>query len=60
LSADKHMTTSAEIAKRLEALAARFTLAESERSVQEPTELNEWPLFRMIDTGLRRLEEESV
>jgi multidrug resistance protein MdtO len=60
LSADKHMTTSAEIAKRLEALAARFTLAESERSVQEPTELNESPLFRMIDTGLRRLEEESV
>jgi multidrug resistance protein MdtO len=57
LSADKHTATSAQIAKRLEALAARFAVAEPQRSVQEAIPWNSSPLFRIIDAGLRRLEE---
>jgi hypothetical protein len=60
LSADKDATTSAQIAKRLEVLAARFVEAVPQGSVKETTEWNISPLFCMIDTGLRRLEEASV
>jgi multidrug resistance protein MdtO len=60
LSADKDTTTSAQIARRLEVLAARFVEAAPQGSVQETTEWNISPLFRMIDAGLRRLEEASV
>jgi multidrug resistance protein MdtO len=60
LSADKDATTSAQIARRLEVLAARFVKAAPQGSVQETPEWNISPLFRMIDAGLRRLEEESM
>jgi multidrug resistance protein MdtO len=60
LSAAKHQTTSVQIAKRLEALAGRFEVAESRHSLQEPTQWNASPLFPMIDAGLRRLEEAST
>jgi multidrug resistance protein MdtO len=61
LSADKDATTSAQIAGRLEVLAARFVDAAPQDSVHEtPPEWNISPLFRMIDAGLRRLEEASV
>jgi multidrug resistance protein MdtO len=67
LSADKHATSSAQIAKRLEALAGRFAVAETPPPLQRPTQWNTsplfWnrsPLFPMIDAGLRRLEDASV
>jgi multidrug resistance protein MdtO len=60
LSADKHTTSSAQIAKRLEALAGRFAVAEPPRPLQRPTEWSTSPLFPMIDAGLRRLEEVSI
>jgi multidrug resistance protein MdtO len=60
LSADKDVTTSTEIAKRLEALAGRFAADETRRPPQGPTEWSTSPLFRMIDAGLRRLEEASI
>jgi hypothetical protein len=60
LSADKQTTAAAQIAKRLEALSARFAVGEPQPSVQEPTDWNGAPLFRMIDAGLRRLEGASI
>jgi multidrug resistance protein MdtO len=60
LDADKDAATSAQIAKRLEALAGRFAVAEPPRSLQGPTEWSTSPLFPMIDAGLRRLEEASI
>jgi multidrug resistance protein MdtO len=60
LDADKDATISAQIAKRLEALAGRFAVAENPTSPQGPTEWSPSPLFPMIDSGLRRLEEASV
>jgi multidrug resistance protein MdtO len=60
LDADKNATASAQTAKRLEALAGRFAVAESPRPLQEPTEWSTSPLFPMIDAGLRRLEEASI
>jgi multidrug resistance protein MdtO len=60
LSAEKQTTTSAQIAQRLEVLAARFAVAEPQRTVLEPTDWNSAPLFRMIDAALRRLEEVPV
>jgi multidrug resistance protein MdtO len=60
LSADKHETTSGQIARRLEALAGRFAVAEIPRPLQGPTELRTSPLFPMIDAGLRRMEEASI
>jgi multidrug resistance protein MdtO len=57
LSADGHAAASAQIAERLEALAARFADAEPQPSAQEPTDWNGSPVFRMIDGRLRRLEE---
>jgi multidrug resistance protein MdtO len=60
LSADEHTTGSAQIAKRLEALAGRFEVAETPRPLQGPTEWSTSPLFPMIDAGLRRLEEASI
>jgi multidrug resistance protein MdtO len=60
LDADKDATASAQIAKRLEALAGRFAVAEPPRPPDAPTEWNTSPLFPMIDAGLRRLEEASI
>ena len=60
LGAETQTATSTQIAKRLEALAAKFAKATSQGSVQEPTRWNTSPLFPMIDGGLRRLEEASV
>jgi multidrug resistance protein MdtO len=60
LDAEKDATTSAQIAKRLEALAGRFAVAEFPGSLQGPTEWSASPLFPMIDAGLRRLEEASI
>jgi multidrug resistance protein MdtO len=60
LSAEKPTTSSAQIAKRLEALAGRFAVAEMPRPLHGPTEWSTSPLFPMIDAGLRRLEEASI
>ena len=60
LSADKHTASSAQIAKRLEALAGRFAAAEIPAPLQRPTEWSTSPLFPIIDAGLRRLEEASI
>jgi multidrug resistance protein MdtO len=60
LSAETQTTTSAQVAKRLDALAARFAVVGPQRSIQEPTEWNSSPLLRMIDAGLRQLEEVSI
>ena len=60
LSADKHTTSSAQIAERLEALADRFAVTEIPGRLQGPTEWSTSPLFPMIDAGLRRLEEASI
>jgi multidrug resistance protein MdtO len=60
LDADKDETTSVQIAKRLEALAGRFAVAETPTPLQGPTEWSTSPFFPMIDAGLRRLEEASI
>jgi len=60
LSADQDVTTSAHIANRLETLAHRFTPTEATVPPRKANQRTEWrmlPLFKMIDTGLRRLEE---
>src|SRR5580658_377730 len=60
LSADNDAKTSAQIAGRLEALAGRFTVSETQQSKLPAGQHVEWktsPLFPIIDTGLRRLEE---
>ena len=63
LSADNDANASAQIAARLEALAKRFAIAEARTetdvTAQTANRHLEWrtsPLFRIIDTGLRRLE----
>jgi multidrug resistance protein MdtO len=58
LSADKH--SSAQIAKRLEALAGRFAVAGIPTPRQGPMEWSTSPLFPIIDSGLRRLEEAFI
>jgi multidrug resistance protein MdtO len=63
LSADSDAKTSAQIAGRLEALAGRFTVLETQQSRLLAGQHVEWktsPLFRIIDTGLRRLEEAPI
>jgi multidrug resistance protein MdtO len=60
LSADEPTTSSAQIAKRLEALAGRFAAAEIPPPLQAPIEWSTSPLFPIIDAGLRRLEEASI
>jgi multidrug resistance protein MdtO len=60
LSADEPTTNSALIAKRLEALAGRFAVAEIPPPLPGPTEWSRSPLFPIIDAGLRRLEEASI
>ena len=60
LCADQDTTTSAHIAKRLETLAGRFAIASIPPSarIEEPqAEWSTMPLFRIVDAGLRRLEE---
>jgi multidrug resistance protein MdtO len=60
LSADEHTATSAQIAKRLEALAERFAVAEVPPPPRGPSEWSPSPLFPIIDSGLRRLEAASI
>jgi multidrug resistance protein MdtO len=63
LSADNDAKTSAQIAGRLEALAGRFTVSETQQSRLPAGQHVEWktsPLFPIIDTGLRRLEEAPI
>jgi multidrug resistance protein MdtO len=60
LSADEHAASSAQIAKRLEALAGRFAVAEIPLPLQRSPEWSPSPLFPIIDAGLRRLEEASI
>jgi multidrug resistance protein MdtO len=62
LSADQGATASAHIADRLDSLAARFAASEGQGSARTQNPHTEWsalPLFRIVDTGLRRLEEEA-
>ena len=49
LDADKDRPTSAQIAKRLEDLASRFSVAEPPPPLQAPTDWSASPLFPMID-----------
>jgi hypothetical protein len=63
LSADSDAKTCAQIAGRLDALAGRFTVSETQQSRLLAGPHVEWktsPLFRIIDTGLRRLEEAPI
>jgi multidrug resistance protein MdtO len=60
LRADEATTASAQIARRLEALAGRFGVTEILPSLQGPTEWSTSPLFLITDAGLRRLEEVSI
>jgi multidrug resistance protein MdtO len=60
LGAYREPAASAGIAERLEALAGRFAGAKTEPPADESTEWSTSPLFRIIDTGLRRLERASI
>jgi multidrug resistance protein MdtO len=63
LSADNDTSGSAQIAERLEALAARFAVPETQAPMLPGDRQVEWstsPLFATIDTGLRRLEEAPI
>jgi multidrug resistance protein MdtO len=63
LSADNDARTSAQIADRLEALADRFVASEIQTPTPPADRQAEWmtsSLFRIIDTGLRRLEEAPI
>jgi multidrug resistance protein MdtO len=60
LSAARNAATAAHIADRLEMLAGRFAAAgihPSAHSEKLETEWGTMPLFRMVDVGLRKLEE---
>ena len=62
LSADQEVATSAYIANRLEGLAGRFVPADGDLTPLHGYPQEEWrnlPLFRTIDTILRRLEQTS-
>jgi multidrug resistance protein MdtO len=60
LSADKDAAASAYIADRLEALAGRFGAGHPAARNEEPrTRWSTLPLFRIVDMGLRRLEQAS-
>jgi len=60
LSAEKRTSASMQIARRLEALAARFAKVDPQGPAQETSEWSSSPLFGIIDQGLLRLERESV
>ena len=63
LSADDDPRTSAQIADRLEALAGRFAVSETEAPTPPADRRRAWtmsPLFRIIDGGLRRLEQAPI
>lgn len=61
LGAYREPAASAQIAERLEALAGRFAGAKTEPPVADvSTAWSTSPLFRIIDTGLRRLERASI
>lgn len=60
LSAEQDGETSAHIARRLEALAGRFSGKEAQPpspGENPPTRWKKLPLFHMIDMGLRELEQ---
>jgi multidrug resistance protein MdtO len=61
LNADNDPKTSSQIAARLKALADRFSPTKTPTSVADSqVEARTSPLFRIIDAGLRRLEEAPV
>jgi multidrug resistance protein MdtO len=63
LSADDDPRTSAQIADRLEALAGRFAVSETEAPTlpaERPLQWTTSPLFPIIDGGLRRLEKAPI
>jgi multidrug resistance protein MdtO len=60
LDADEDEATSTQIAKRLEAVARRFAVAEPPPPFKAPTDWSSSPLFPMIDGGLRQLEDVSI
>ena len=64
LSADRNAATSAGIAQRLERISERFAVvAPGQTGSGEIAAQTQWrtrPLFRIIDTGLRRLEAASI
>ena len=60
LDADEPTTSTAQIARRLEALAGRFAVVDNPPPVQGPNEWSTSPLFSIIDAGLRRLEAASI
>jgi multidrug resistance protein MdtO len=63
LSADDDPRTSAQIADRLEALAERFAVSETEtptRPAEGPMQWTTSPLFPIINGGLRRLEKAPI
>jgi multidrug resistance protein MdtO len=63
LSADDDPRTSAQIADRLEALAGRFAVLETEAPTlpaERPLQWTTSPLFPIIDGGLRRLEKAPI
>jgi multidrug resistance protein MdtO len=63
LSADDDPRTSAQIADRLEALADRFAVSETEAPTlpaERPLQWTTSPLFPIIDGGLQRLEKAAI
>ena len=63
LSADDDPRTSAQIADRLEALAGRFAVSETEAPTlpaERPLQWTTSPLFPIIDGGLQRLEKAAI
>jgi len=63
LSADDDPKTSAQIADRLEALAGRFTVSETQAPTPPAHRQVKWTtsaLFHIIDGGLRRLEKAPI
>ena len=62
LSADLESPVSAHVANRLETLAGRFAVPETRSSVPSEAPSTNWtalPLFRIIDSSLRKLEHSS-
>jgi multidrug resistance protein MdtO len=63
LSADDDPRTSAQIADRLETLAGRFAVSETEAPTlpaERPLQWTTSPLFPIIDGGLQRLEKAAI
>jgi hypothetical protein len=63
LSADDDPRTSAQIADRLETLAGRFAVSETEAPTlpaERPLQWTTSPLFPIINGGLQRLEKAAI